>query len=231
MALRPIEGQPGKFYLDETGKTYNITSIREDDFYDTMFLGAVAAITSGQTFTAFDNITGKPLHLCNMNVSRKLPGRHKFDLLRVGAHVRQTTPTGLGTGVIGPTDVVDMLKVYDAGYLHFKLNGLVLTEGPVLKYQSGYGVTGHPGQAALAAGAQAAVPGLVTLGVPSAVSAPKYMAAQPINDQDDIEVTCGFGQNKGAIEPLITVGALPVLTGIVQMTIFLRGIIEKPATN
>ena len=230
MALRPIEGQPGKFYLDETGKTYNITSIREDDFYDTIIMLA-GAVTSGKTYLSFDNITGKPKHLCNMNINRKLPGRHKFDLLRVGAHIRQTTPTGIATGLTGATDVTDMLKVYDAGYLYFKLNTLVLTEGPVLKYQSGYGVTGHPGVPAIAAGVSDAVPGLVTLGVPSAVSAPKYMAAQPINDQDDIEVSIVFDQNKGAVEPTITVGALPALTGLVEMTTFLHGIIEKPATN
>lgn len=210
MAVQQVK--PGEFLVPELGRVIRITDVRQDDFYDTVSL-ALGAITAGTQKKLFDSISNKGKQHCNLTNARRIPGRNRFNLLRVGFAIRQAAGNTLALAS-------DMLKVYEAGSLKFSINTRLVTEGPLIKYQSGYGVSGSSTENNVS---------LITLGTPSQVAAPRFIAAQPINDEDDLDCEVNFYSiGTGTWD---TTPSMPTTTAHLHLSVFLHGIIEKPITT
>lgn len=201
--------RPGEFFIPELGKSIKITDVRQDAFFDTEEQ-ASGAISAGTKLDIFKDLTNKNKHHTNLTNERRIPGRNKFNLLRVGAHVRQAWGNTVPSGA-------DTLKVYEAGALKFSINTRLVTEGPLLRYQSGYGVQGST---------TATDTSVLTLGTPSQAAAPKFLAAQPISDSDDLDCEIRFDHNNW-----LTTTTMPTLAAASLVSIFLDGIVEKPITT
>jgi hypothetical protein len=208
MAVQQVK--PGEFFIQELGRSIRITDVRQDDFYDTVAVAA-GAISAGTEVKFFDSISSKNRQHTNITTARRIPGRNRFNLLRVGLHIRQAAGNTLALAA-------DMLKIYDAGALKFNINTRLVTEGPLLKYQSGYGATGQTTENAVS---------LITLGTANQAAAPKFLAAQPINDQDDLDAAIRFDQVTGWDSAV----AMPTTVARSHVSCFLFGIIEKPITT
>lgn len=200
---------PGNFFIPELGKTIKITDVRQDAFFDTEEQVS-GAITSGSKLDIFKDLSNKNKHHTNLTNERRIPGRNKFNLLRVGVHVRQAWGNTIPSGS-------DTLKVYEAGALSFSINTRLVTEGPLLRYQSGYGVTGAT---------TATDTSILTLGTPSQVAAPKFIAAHPVDDTDDLACDIRFDHNTW-----MTTTTMPTLAAASLISVFLDGIVEKPITT
>lgn len=217
-ALATPGKEPGTLNIPALGRTIKLVEWREDDFYDTVHIGpdfaaAAAAVAAGSSYEFFRDLANKNLAHTNLRTARRIPAGSEFIMARVGVVPNQS----FGNVLTLPSDLV---KVAYAATLTFKINDRLITEGPLYKYQSGYGVTGgfFP---ALAAGAQVEA-GLATIGVPSAAAAPNLMVAQPVMDDDDLVATIDFKSNSwadGAVQPTIL--------GM-GVTLSLHGFIKKP---
>lgn len=208
MAVQQVK--PGEFLVPELGRVIRITDVRQDDFYDTVALGT-AQLTAGQQLKPFDSVSSKGRQFCNLTTARRIPGRNRFNLLRTGYMIRHAAGAALALAA-------DMIRLYEAGSLKFSINTRLLTEGPLVKYQSGYGLSGTSTEADVS---------LITLGPASHVAAPKYLAAQPINDEDDLDCEINYQ----SIVAWDSASALPTPTARTFHSIFLHGIIEKPITT
>lgn len=208
MAVQQV--RPGEFFISELGRIIRITDMRQDDFYGSTDFAGVSALTAGTNGKPFDSITDQGKHHTNLTTARRIPGRNRFNVLRVGVHIAQAWGNTLVSGD-------DIMKLAHAASLKFSINTRLVTEGPLLKYQSGYGVTGSTVQNNRAA---------LTIGLASQASAPRFIAAQPLNDEDDLDCVITTDAN-GWLDTT----ALPTLDTDAVMTTYLHGIIEKPITT
>lgn len=229
--------QPGIWWLPDLGKAVRLTDVRQDDFYDTVaYQAAALSAAANALLKPFNNVSGKPLQHTNMERNAQINGRNKFAMLRLGAMVRQApgaVNNSTGTQLVPGGDVV---ALYDNVALTFKIgNSRLVSSGPLIKYQSGYGATGAISpQTSVNSGNTAvntnAASSLITLGVPSQAAAPRFFASQPINDQDTLN--CDIRAETGswlAVSPFSTnLGVLPTLSVACEVTIFLFGIVELP---
>jgi hypothetical protein len=213
--------QPGKeagtLYIPALGRTIKLVEWREDDFYDTICTAdpsaAPALIAAGASFEFFRDLQQKNLQHTNLRTPRRIPAGSEFIMSRIALLPHQA----FGNVIPTPSQIT---KLAYAATLTFKINDRLVSEGPLVKYQSGLGVTGSF-VGALAAGATSEG-GLATIGVPSASAAPNLMVAQPVQDDDDLQGTIDFRSNAwqaGAV--------MPTIPGI-GITIFLHGFIKKP---
>jgi hypothetical protein len=202
-----IPGQnPGEFFMPSAGRTVRLVEWREDDFYDTVQLPGVTP-TAGLALEFFRDIAGKSRLHTNFATPRKIPAGQEFILVRVGVQMHQA----YGNTLMTDDDTIKF--VYNA-YLRFALGDRIITEGPVVKYQSGMGVQGSTTRVGT---------GIATNGVPSAAAAPNLLVAQTIKEEHDLNGSIQFLDNGwlgGGIQPTFT--ARPVVT------LFLHGLIKKP---
>lgn len=202
----PVPNEPGTLFIPALGRKIKMVEWREDDFYDSV-LQASGAITAGTSLEFFRDLSNKNLQHTNLRTPRRIPAGSEFIMARIGVLIAQAVGETLAT------DDDTIVAAY-AGSLTFKLNDRLISEGMLVKYQTGVGVTGSTTRTAT---------GVVTLGVPSAAAAPSLMVAQPVADDDDLMGTVDF---KAAT--WIAGYSAPNLTNAVVFTILLHGFIKKP---
>jgi hypothetical protein len=192
------------------GKVIKLVEWREDDFYDTVCTAdpsaAAALVAAGTSFEFFRDLSNKNLQHTNLRTARRIPAGSEFIMTRVGVVPNQS----FGNVVAVPAEIV---KLAYAATLTFKINDRLISEGPLYKYQSGYGVAGSTTENAT---------GYVTIGVPSAAAAPSLLVAQPVQDDDDLVATVDFKSNgwqAGAV--------MPTIKGM-GISLVLHGFIKKP---
>lgn len=206
--------EAGTLFIPALNRTIKLVEWREDDFYDTVVVGttgdvtaAAALLTAGASFEFFRDLANKNLPHTNLKTARRIPAGSEFIMSRIGVVPNQAYGNNLVTD-----DAI--IKLAFACTLTFKINDRLVSEGPLYKYQSGYGVTGSTTRNAT---------GVVTIGVPSAAAAPTLMVAQPVQDDDDlmgtIDVKSNTWTSANAVLPTV------VATGI---TLMLHGYIKKP---
>lgn len=207
----------GTLFIPALGKEIKLVEWREDDFYDTVVTGDVSAaaalVAAGTSLEFFRDLASKNLQHTNLRTARRIPAGSEFIMSRIGVLPNQ----GFGNVVPDPSTVV---KHAYAATLTFKINDRLVSEGPLYKYQSGYGVTGSF-TSTLAAGASAEG-GLATIGVPSAAAAPNLMVAQPVMDDDDLVATIDYRGVAWAV------GAVMPTVKCIGITLSLHGFIKKP---
>lgn len=213
-ALATPGKEPGTLNIPALGRTIKLVEWREDDFFDTVSTAdpsqAAATVTAGTSFEFFRDLNNKNLQHTNLRTARRIPAGSEFIMARIGVMVCQA----FGNVVALPDDVV---KIAYAATLSFKINDRLVSEGPLYKFQSGYGVTGSVSDTNTTVKS-----GYVTIGVPSAAAAPSLMVAQPVMDDDDLMATLNFASNAwatGAVQPSIKGMAISLL---------LHGFIKKP---
>lgn len=225
MAVAQAGREAGTLFIPALNRSIKLVEWREDDFYDTVVTGhaavgaAVAAVGAGTTLELFRDIGNKNLQHTNFRTARRIPAGSEFIMSRIGVVPNQA----FGDVVPVPDAIV---KLAYAATLTFKINDRLVSEGPLYKYQSGYGVTGS-----IAIPAAATAPsGLTTIGVPSAAAAPNLMVAQPVSDDDDFVATIDFrGQTWAATSGAAgaALGPTPLITGM-AITVVTHGFIKKP---
>lgn len=201
----------GMFKIPALGnKEFQLTQWREDDFYDTVQQVLAAPMTAGTILTLFRDVQNKSKQHCNLVNPSRLPSGSQMVLNRVGLLINQAFGNQLASSA-------DILKLAYAGAFTFTLNqDRIVAQGPLVKFQSGYGVTGAVTDT---------TSNSFTTGVPSAASAPQLLVALPVEPTDDLGGELRFDGASWA-----TGFAMPTLTSTygVGITCFLHGLIKRP---
>ena len=216
-AIAVPTGKAGELYIPALGQTVQQVEWREDDFYD--HVQADNAPAAGAQYIFFRDLGQKNLQSCNLRQQGKIPSNSEMVIARIGVHLAQAYGNQL------PTDA-DLIKLAHAALLTFQINDRLVAQGPLFKYQSGYGMTGSTTRTGT---------GVVTTGVPSTAAAPQLLVAQPISEKDDLVCNISILDNKW-LNIAGTTGAsqMPVFStqGAVAlqpvMGVFLHGLIKKP---
>lgn len=141
--IKPIKGQPGRFIDPATGQVLNIAEYREDDKYDTVCIYGVTieTITAGKQYIFFRDIMRKQVIDTNFTQPSRLGAGEKMVVDRIGVSLPSIAVDDTGAAWsrwIGD----DVALLADCGHLLINVNGLLLTSGPLVKYASGYGLSG-----------------------------------------------------------------------------------------
>lgn len=200
-------GNAGELNIPSLGKTIRLVEWREDSFFDTVQLDALSP-AAGSSLEFFRDLSNKNLQHTNLKTARRIPAGSEFILTRIGVIPNQALADSL------PTDA-DIIKLAYAASLTFKINDRLISEGPVYKYQSGFGVTGSTTRNST---------GIATIGVPSAAAAPSLLVAQNVKDDDDLVATLDH-KNNSWINGGSTMPTYSVRMGV---TLDLHGLIKKP---
>lgn len=215
--------QAGELYIPAVGKTIKLVEWREDDFYDSVDL-VLGAVTAGLSLEFFRDLSSKNTAHNNFKTQRRIPAGSEFIMSRVGILPAQA----VGDQIVSYEDTV---KLAYAASLTFKINDRLITEGPLVKYQSGLGVTGSVsgvvGAVPTAGAALSAKLGIATIGVPSAAAAPNLLVSQPIADDDDLQATLDFKNNAW----LQGGASMPTFVGKQVVTLLAHGFVKKPSTR
>jgi hypothetical protein len=218
MAILRATDETGVYEIEGLGTKIRLLEWRAGSFYDTV------AFTNGQQSAGaqqqlFQNLQNKNRQFSNLdNNAGRLPALNELITNRVGAHILQS----FGDVV---TKDFDIIKLAHAAYMRVSVNQTrLIFDAPLYTAQSGYGITGSTTRNET---------GVVTIGVPSAAAAPQLLVAQPIGPNDSIGTDSyitlyanSWAQNSaGAI-----VGGLPSFENVVPVTVFLDGLVKKPAT-
>lgn len=199
-------GNPGELFFPALGKTIKLIEWREGDFYDSV-TRASGAITAGVSLELFRDLANKNLASSNLKTPRRIPSNSEFIMNRVGVLINQAFSNTIATG----TDVV---KAAYAGHLTFNINDRLVSQGPLVTYQTGYGVTGFTTENNTH---------VLTTGVPSAAAAPQLLVAQNVTAVDDLGGTIEFRDDVWITGSSV----MPVLTGRMVFTLYLHGFIKK----
>jgi len=204
--------RPGELYIPALGKKFQQVELREDDVFDTIQIpnGAVAA---GTEFELFRDIQNKNEQHTNIPQSRRIQAGDEVAVFRIGLYPRNRTgATAVAAG--------DVLQVVDNAHFTLKFNRRIVTDGPALKYPTGYGVSGYSDLGAAAAGNQA-----VSIGVPSVAAAPTLFVPQQLRDNDDIVCKLRF-----PAASWISGYDAPTMASVdgLLVSAFMRGVIKSP---
>lgn len=201
-------GKPGELFIPGLGRTLQQVEWREDDVYDSV-TRASGAVTAGAELVVFRDLTNKNLPHTNLDQTRKIKANSEFIISRIGVVIAQAFSNTL-------VALPDILKVAYAGTLTFKIGDRLVTEGPLWKYQTGYGLTGGSTETNVST---------VTTGVPSAAAAPQFLVAQTVSDKDTLNATVDFKDDVW----ITNTSAMPTLAGRTVFTVIAHGLIKKPS--
>ena len=218
MAVLRATDETGVYEIEGLGTKIRLLEWRAGSFYDTVCFFTGAQNPGTQQFL-FQNLQNKNRQFTNLdNNAGRLPALNELITNRVGAHILQS----FGDAVTADADII---KVAHASYMRVSVNQTrIIFDQPLYTAQSGYGITGSTTRNNT---------GVVTVGVPSAAAAPQLLVAQPIGPNDSIgtDSYIVLYANSWAVNGAgVTVGGMPTLAGNVPVTVFLDGLIKKPAT-
>lgn len=209
MAVMPIAvagKNPGEIFIPALGRSFTQVELTEDDISDSVQQGS-GSVSAGTSLKLWDSTTDKNRQHSSLGQVHRISAGEEAAVFRVGVHPR---------GAFGNTVPTfnDLKKITETGSLELKFNRRVITSGPILKYQSGYGIGGHSDETGVNA---------FSVGVPSAAAAPTLFVPQQLKDTDDLNGTLDFLN-----AAWITSYAVPVLDGRNVITVFLRAVIKMP---
>jgi hypothetical protein len=215
MAILRATDETGVYEIEGLGTKIRLLEWRAGSFYDTVQFAA-GVQTPGSIQQLFQNLQNKNRQHSNLdNNAGRLPALNELITNRVGAHVLQAFGATLALDS-------DIIQFAHAAYLRVSVNQTrLIADAPLYTFQSGYGVTGSTTRNGT---------GVVTVGVPSAAAAPQLLVAQPIGPNDSIGSDSyialyanTWASSTGTNNPANFVNA-------VQTTLFLDGLVKKPAT-
>lgn len=169
--LEKVKGEPGMYMLGD--KKIKLSDWYEGDYYDTVYLfgtGGGAIFTAGQYWNIFQDGQNKDLVDWNLGKDGKLPAGQEMTINSIGLHIG-----GFDSGSAGMVASADFHFIAERTYFEFKLNRDQVCEGPVMFFQSGYGVQGF----------DATQPNLNN-GSPSKATVRPLLVHQDINDKTEL---------------------------------------------
>lgn len=200
---------PGEIYIPALQRSFQQIELREDDVHDTEDIpsGAIAADTKFQLFQA---ISDKNEQHTSLKQPRKIPAGDEAAIFRIGFHVRGATGNARAS-------FSDIQKVIENGVLQVKFNRRIITEGPAIKYQSGYGLGGYSDESGATA---------VSVGVASAAAAPTLFVPQQLMDNDDLNGMLFF-PSAGWLPSGFSY-VVPTLGAALTFSVFMRAVLKSP---
>ena len=231
MAILRATDETGVYEIEGLGTKIRLLEWRAGSFYDSISFVSDGATpqSPGAQQQLFQNLNGKTRQFSNLdNNAGRLPALNELITNRIGAHLLQS----FGDTLISDADII---KFAHAAYMRVSVNQTRLVfDAPLYTGQSGFGVTGSTTRNNT---------GVVTVGVPSAAAAPQLLVAQPIGPNDSIGTDsyitlyqvnqANWAQLTATSVPAVSgVGAasMPIFETSVFATIFLDGLVKKPAT-
>jgi uncharacterized cupin superfamily protein len=176
--LKPIKGHPGRFLDTSSGQVLNISEYREDDKYDTIVVygDAQELIVAGKQYIWFRDIEKKHPIDTNFTQPSRLSAGEEMVVDRIGCSVEHMM--GGSSSTFYATSG-DMMAIIYSGHVRVNVNGLLLADGPMIKFASGYGVAGmvYNGVAG---------DGVLNIGIPSPAAIPKLVKTQTLTDKHEI---------------------------------------------
>ena len=217
MAILRATDETGVYEIEGLGTKIRLLEWRAGSFYDSLqFQQGLQQAGSQQQL--FQNLQNKNRQFSNLdNNAGRLPALNELITNRVGAHLLQA----FGNTVINDADII---KFAHAAYMRVSVNQTrLIFDAPLYTAQSGYGVQGSTTRNST---------GVVTVGVPSAAAAPQLLVAQPIGPNDSIgtDSYVTLYNNNWITGSNPVGGVLPTFDTSVFATIFLDGLVKKPAT-
>lgn len=197
---------PGEVYIPALGRSFQQVELREDDVFDTVLI-ASGSQAAGVRYIYFRDIDNKNEQDCNLPQSRRIQAGDEVAVFRIGLHPREAVGNTLPI-------FADYRKVVSGGALEVKFNRRIITQGPVIKYASGYGLAGFSDETGATA---------VSIGIPSQAAAPTLFVPQQLKDNDDLSGILTFPD-----AAWISGYAVPVLGGSLRLTLFLHGVMKAP---
>jgi len=169
--LKPIKGHPGRYLDTSSGQVLNIAEYREDDKYDTIFIPSAIALDFGKQFIFFRDIMQKRPIDTNFTQPSRLSAGEEMVVDRVGLYVRHVISG------FEPITSLDIVRLAENGFFRVEVNSILLTEGPMYKYPSGYGMSG---------GFDEENSVTVGIGVPSTAAAAKLVKTQTLTSRHEV---------------------------------------------
>lgn len=160
MGVREVQGKPGRLFIEELNREVEVRDRRWGSKYDSISI-ATGAMAAGTAFEFFRDLGGKSRIDTNLTTPNKLNAGELMWIHRVGVYIRSASGNLM-------VPVADIKRVADDAYFRVELNDLILQEGAVFEFQSGYGFYGSDGSAA----------GIAAVGVPSTGAAIKLPQPQ-----------------------------------------------------
>ena len=218
MAILRATDETGVYEIEGLGTKIRLLEWRAGAFYDTVSFANGAQSPGAQQFL-FQNLQNKNRQFTNLdNNAGRLPALNELITNRVGAHILQSFGNTVSTDA-------DIIKMAHAAYMRVSVNQTrIIYDEPLYCAQSGFGVTGSTTRNNT---------GIATIGVPSAAAAPQLLVAQPIGPNDSIgtDSYIVLYANRWALNNLgAVVDSMPTFDNVVAVTVFLDGLIKKPAT-
>jgi hypothetical protein len=208
-------GKAGELFIPALGRTIRQVEWREDDIYDTVVVTG-AAQTPGTSYDFFStNLDTKRGQHSNVRTQRRIASDNELVMFRAGLHPRGYMGNALAV-------FADIHKVAENAIFRLLLGDRLVTEGPMIKYQSGYGLSGFSGAATTVA-ATTINNSPVSVGVPSQAAAPVLLVPQEINSQDELNGSLRFES-----AAWVSGYADTTPSAIVGVSCFLHGFIKKP---
>jgi len=214
MAVREIPGKPGALFIEELGVEIDIRDLRWDSKYDSVSIAA-GAMVAGTQFVFWRDLGGKQAIDTNISSPNRLAAGEVMLLKRVGVYIRSASGN-----LMVPT--ADFKRCVDDAYLRYTLNDLLVAEGPLFKFQSGYGFVGS----------EAGAPGIISNGVASTSAADMLNRDQVVTKDMDLGGVMTFfdrnwtaGQNIGAND------RMPTFTTPVVVTAVWHGEVKRAVTK
>lgn len=208
----PVPEQPGRLYIPSTGSVVQQDQQYQGSFYDT---NEFVNFTAGTNKLPFRDQSNKTLQFTNLTQTKRIPSYAKLKLQRVGVHVRQWD-------IASRPSPEDVICLYEMAFLRFTLGQTnLVAEGPLLKYQSGLGVTGFSTANNFSA---------LSNGVASQAAAPRLREESDISDKIDLNCRIEIGDNLAwatTTQPSM-VGNLGAGTASILVTTELEGVITRP---
>jgi len=227
MAVLRATDETGVYEIEGLGTRIRLLEWRAGSFYDSIqFASDGVTAQQQQTQLLFQNLQNKSRVFTNLdNNAGRIPALNELIVNRVGGHVLQA----FGNTVINDADII---KFAHAAYVRFAVNqSRLVVDAPLYTLQSGFGVTGSTTRNNT---------GIATIGVASAAAAPQLLVAQPIGPNDSISGSDSYvaiqannwsaTQTAGGQVAVPQPGILPTFDTSVFLTLFLDGLIKKPAT-
>ena len=217
MAILRATDETGVYEVEGLGTTIRLLEWRAGSFYDTVSFNS-GAQTPGTIAQLFQNLNNKSRQDTNLdNNAGRLPALNELICNRVGGLIKQAFGSTLALDG-------DIIQLAYAAYMRVSVNQTrIIFDAPLVTAQSGYGVTGSTTRNAT---------GIATTGVPSAAAAPQLLVAQPIGPNDSIgtDSFINLPPNLWASQVSPPTSSMPNFTNQMFVTVFLDGLVKKPAT-
>lgn len=173
--LKPIKGNPGRFLDTDTGKVLNISEYREDDKFDTICIynHTYDPITDGKQYIFFRDLLRKQAIDTNFTQPSRLGAGERMVVDRIGVSVETTWGDQKKAAALA----YEIQQLINGAHLRINVNQLLLTEGPAIKYASGYGFAGSVNASDLS---------IINVGTPSPAAVSRLLKTQTLTENHEV---------------------------------------------